>query len=76
MPLRHAIFSCSVEASRDDEPSRTIENLNIPSRVTKQVEAPPPTIEGITQMLSNWEILIQIQIQTRATEIQDQAIES
>ena len=35
---------------------------------------PPLTIEGISQLLSNWEILIEIQ--THAAEIQAQAVEA
>ena len=53
MPPRSTISSRSSEASRDDAHSRTIENPNISPRVTEQVEAPPPTIERITHMLSN-----------------------
>ena len=53
MPPRRTISSRGIEASRDIAPSRTTENPNIPPRVTKQVEAPPPTVEGIAQMLSN-----------------------
>ena len=53
MPPRCTISSRSSEASRDNAHSRTIENTNIPSRVIEQVEAPPPTVEGIAQMLSN-----------------------
>ena len=64
MPLRRTISSCNCEASRYDAPSRTNENPNFPPRVIEQVEAPPSTIEGITQMLSNWERFIEIQ--TRA----------
>ena len=64
MPLRCTISSRNCEASRYNAPSRTNENPNIPHRVIEQVEAPPPTVEGIAQMLSNWERLIEIQ--TRA----------
>ena len=53
MPLRRTISSRGSEASRDNAPSRTIGNPNILPRVTEQVEAPPPTVEGIAQMLSN-----------------------
>ena len=74
MPLRKTISSRGSEASRNNAPSRTAENSNIHSRVMKQVEAPPPTVEGISQLLSNWEILIEIQ--TRAAEIQAQALEA
>ena len=67
MPQRHTISSHCSKALRDNA-SRTIENPSIPSRVTEQVEAPPPIVEGIAQILSNWEILIEIQ--TRAAKIQ------
>ena len=53
MPPRRTISSRGSEASRDNAPSRTIKNPNIPPRVTEQVEAPPQPIEGIAQMLSN-----------------------
>ena len=74
MPPRRTISSRGSEASRDNASSRTIENLNIPPMVIEQGETPSPTIEGITQMLSNWERLIEIQ--TRAVEIQVQATEA
>ena len=74
MPQGRTISSLGSEASKDNAPSRTTENLNIPSRVTEQVEAPPPIVEGTTQMLSNWERLIEIQ--TRAIEIQVQVAEA
>ena len=74
MPPRCTISSRSSEASRDNAHSRTIENPNIPSRVIEQVEAPPPTVEGIAQMLSNWERLIEIQ--TSAIEIQVQVVKA
>ena len=53
MTPRKTISSCGSEASRDNAPSRTVENPNIHPRVIEQVEAPPPTIEGISQLLSN-----------------------
>ena len=74
MPPRRTISSRGSEASRDNELSRTTKNLNIPPRVTEQVEAPPPTVEGISHMLNNWERLIEIQ--THAIEIQVQAAEA
>ena len=57
MPPRCTISTHGSKASRDNAPSRTTENPNIPPRVTEQVEVPPPTVEGIAQMLSNWERL-------------------
>ena len=74
MALRKTISSCGSGASKDNVPSRTVENLNIPHRVTEQEEAPPPTLEGMAQMLSNWERFIGIQ--TRFIEIQAQAEEA
>ena len=74
MPTRKTISSRSSEASRDNARSRTAKNPNIHPRVIEQVEAPPLTIEGISQLLSNWEILIEIQ--TRVAEIQAQAVEA
>ena len=71
MPLRKTISSRVSEASRENAPFRTAENLNIHPRVIEQVEAPPPTVERISQLLCNWERLIEIQ--TRATKIQAQA---
>ena len=47
MPPRCTISSYGSETSKDNATSRTIENSNIPPRVTEQVEAPPPTVEGI-----------------------------
>ena len=61
MPLRKTISSRGSETSRDNAPSRTIENPNIHPRVIEQVEAPPPTVKGISQLLSNWERLVEIQ---------------
>ena len=55
MPPRKTISSLYSEVSRDNAPSRTVENPNIHPRVTGQVEAPPPTAEGISQLLSNSE---------------------
>ena len=74
MPPRCSISSRDCEASRDNAPSKTSENPNIPPRVTEQVEASPPTVERIAQMLSNWDRLIEIQ--TRATKIQVQVVEA
>ena len=53
MDPSQTIYSCGSGASRDNVPFRTVENLNIPPRVTEQEEAPSPTLEGMTQMLSN-----------------------
>ena len=53
MPPSRTISSHGSEASRDNAPSRTTKTLNIPYRVTEQVEAPPSTVEGIARMLSN-----------------------
>ena len=55
MPPRKTISSRGSEASRDNAPSKTTENLNIHLKVTEQVEAPPPIVEGISQLLSNCE---------------------
>ena len=74
MPLRRTISSRGSKASRDNAHSRTTANLNIPLRVIEQVEGPPPTVEGIAQILSNWERLIEIQ--TRGVEIQVQVAEA
>ena len=48
MSQRKTISSHCSEASRDNVPSRTAENPNIHLRVTEQVEAPSPTVEGIS----------------------------
>ena len=74
MHPRKTSYSQGSKASRDNAPSRTIENPNIHPRVTEQVEAPPPTVEGISQLLSNWERLNEIQ--THAAEIQAQVVEA
>ena len=74
MPPRKTISSRGSEASRDNAPSRTAENPNIHSRVIEQVEAPPPTVEGISQLLSNWERLFEIE--THAAELQALAVEA
>ena len=74
MPPRKTIYSRGSKASRDNAPSRIAENPNIQPRVTEQVEAPPPTVEGISQLLSNWERFNEIQ--TCAAEIQAQAVEA
>lgn len=53
-----AISSCGNQASKAITPFRTIENINAPPRNTKEVLAPLPIIEGMTQVVGYWERLI------------------
>ena len=68
MAPRCTTLSCDSQTLKDDAASKTIGNVNVPPRNTKEVLVPSPKVERMTQVMGNWERMIERQ--TQDVEIQ------
>ena len=49
---------------KDNAPLRIVGNVNVPPRKTEEELVPPPMVEGMTQVMGNWERLIEHHVET------------
>ena len=53
---------------KDNAPLRIVGNVNVPPRKTEEELVPPPMVEGMTQVMGNWERLIEHHVETARSE--------